>query len=178
MKNIFSFKNENLSDKAFSQSMLISVFSIFMCLVLLCSITYAWFTVGVSSGQNRIESGSFALEIDVLDGSDATVSVTGNGDGKHTCTFSAGGTYTVTLTMAEEATATKGYCELTINSVKKQQTESISKDTTVGVEELTFVIVAQEDTVVVFEAKWGISAAEEKISNGDTLTFGGEPVNP
>ena len=138
----------------------------------------AWFTTDVSSNQNIIESGSFALVVNVLNENGDTVSVVDNGDGKQTCNLSAAETYTVTLTMTDDTTASKGYCELTINSTDKRQTASISKDATLGVEELTFIIVAEEDTVVVFEAKWGISAADQKIANGGTLTLVEEPANP
>ena len=173
MKNTFSFKNEKRSEKLFSQSMLISVFSILLCLVLLCSMTYAWFTANALSSGNVIKSGFFALDIDVRDENDDVVPVADN-----TCTFNDAGTYTITLKMTGDTTASKGYCELSISSVaEKMQTAPISKDASVGVEEFTFTIVAEANTVVVFEPKWGISAAPD-ISHNGTLALTEEPENP
>jgi len=178
LKNIFSSKNKERSQKLFSPSMLMSIFSILMCLVFLCSMTYAWFTATVSSGENVIKSGFFALEIDVLDENGDVVPVVDNTDGTHTCTFTNAGTYTVTLKMTGDTTASKGYCELSISSVaENMQTEPISKDPDIGVEEFTFKIVAEANTVVVFEPKWGISASPD-ISNGGILAPSGEPENP
>lgn len=180
MKNISSFKNEKVSKKLFSQSMLISIFSILMCFVFLCSMTYAWFTASESSSENVIKSGFFALDIGVLDENGDVVPVVDNTDGTHTCTFTNAGThtYTVTLKMTGDTTASKGYCELSISSVaENMQTEPISKDPDIGVEEFTFKIVAEANTVVVFEPKWGISASPD-ISNGGILAPSGEPENP
>ena len=173
MKNIFSCKKKKPSEKTFSQSILISVFSILLCLVLLCSMTYAWFTASESSSENVIKSGFFALDIDVLDENGDVVPVADN-----TCTFINAGTYTITLKMTGDTTASRGYCQLSISSVaEKMQTEPISKDAFVGVEEFTFTIVAEANTVVVFEPRWGISAAPD-ISNGSTLVLGEDSSTP
>ena len=152
---------------------------ILMCLVLLCSMSYAWFTASESSSENVIKSGFFALDIDVRDQNDDSVSVVGNPDGTHTCNFTNAGTYTITLKMTGDTTASKGYCELSISSVaEKMQTEPISKDASVGVEKLTFTIVTtEENTVVVFEPKWGISASSD-ISHNSTHTFGEDSPTP
>lgn len=178
MKNIFSSKNKKRSEKLFSQSMLISVFSILMCFVLLCSMSYAWFTASESSSENVIKSGFFALDIDVRDETGGTVSVVDNANGTHTCKFIDAGTYTITLKMTGDTTASKGYCELSISSVaEKMQTKPISKDASVGVEEFTFKIVVKANTVVEFEPKWGISAAAD-ISHNSTHTFDEDSPTP
>ncbi len=179
MKNTTSSQNKKLPDKVFSQSMLISIFCMLMCLLLLCSMTYAWFRSSTTSNRNVIESGSFALDIDVRDANGNVVRVQDNANGTSTCTFSGdAGPYTVTLKMTDDTTASKGYCQLTIDSVaEKMQTKPISKDPSVGVERFTFTIQVEEDTVIVFEPKWGISAAAD-IAHGSTLVFGEEPENP
>ena len=178
MKNTVSFKKEKPSQKALPQGMLIFILGTFMCVVFLCSASYAWFTAAEKSAENVITSSFFALNIGVRDENNAIVPVTANDDGTHTCTFTNAGIYTVTLTMTEDTTASKGYCELTINSTQKKQTESISRNPDNGKNPFTFTIEVEAGTVVSFESKWGISAADEKIANGDTFTFGGESVNP
>ena len=177
MKNNVSSKNKKRSRKIISPGMLMPLFSIFVCLVFLCSASYAWFTATEKSGENVITSSFFALDIDVRDENGDVFSVPADGDGKHTFTFETGGTYTVTLRMTEDTTASKGYCELTINSTQKKQTESISKNPYVGKNPFTFTIEVEANTVVVFEPKWGISASEDIAHNG-ILDLVEEPQNP
>ena len=169
MKNIFSYNDKKLTDKVFSQSLLVSILSILLCVVALCSITYAWFTTNVSSGENVIESSRFALDIKVIDKNDSPIDVIDNDDGTYRCTFESVGVYTVVLKMTDDTTASKGYCEITINSTDKKQTEPISKDTSVGIDPFIFTIeITRENTVIVFEPKWGISASSD-ISNREQL---------
>ena len=182
MKNIFSSNDEKLTEKAFSQNLLVSILSILLCVVALCSITYAWFTTNVSSGENVIKSSRFALDIKVLDENGSPIDVINNNDGTYHCTFESTGVYTVELKMTDDTTASKGYCEMTINSTDKKQTEPISKDPSTDTDPFTFTIeITSKNTVIVFEPKWGISASSD-ISKGGQLvvpaaaTSGDEPT--
>ena len=177
MKNNVSSKNKKRSRKIISPGMLMPLFSIFVCLVFLCSASYAWFTATEKSGENVITSSFFALNIDVRDENGFAVAVQDNENGTHSCTFAEAGTYKVTLRMTDDTTASKGYCELTINSTQKKQTESISKNPYVGKNPFTFTIEVEANTVVVFEPKWGISASADIAHNG-TLDLVEEPQNP
>ena len=92
MKNFFDCKDEKITEKAFSQSLIISVVSILLCLVALCSMTYAWFTTETSSSSNTLTSGSFDLDIIVskVDDGAATASAIeaeSNTDGKYSYTL-------------------------------------------------------------------------------------------
>ena len=98
MKNFFDCKDEKITEKAFSQSLIISVVSILLCLVALCSMTYAWFTAETTSSSNTLTSGSFDVTIavsEVEDGvattSAGTIDPVSNTEGK----------YTVTLTLSK-----------------------------------------------------------------------------
>ena len=169
MKNMFSSNDEKLTEKAFSQSLIVSILSILLCVVALCSITYAWFTTNLSSGENVIESSLFALDIQVFDNNDSPVYVTDNNDGTYLCTFENAGKYTVVMKMTDDTTASKGYCEITTNSTNKNQTEPISKDISIGVESFSFTVeISNADTTIVFEPKWGISATAD-IADGGLL---------
>ena len=168
MKKIFSSNDDKLSEKAFPQSIVISIICIFLCIIALCSITYAWFSSSLSSGENVIESSHFALNVNIYDENGDPVTVTANENGTHTCTFDAG-IYTVVLTMTDDTTASKGYCELTINSADEKQTKSISNDASVGSDSFSFILdVGANNTVIVFQPKWGISSSPD-ISEGDTV---------
>jgi hypothetical protein len=100
-----------------------------------------------------IKSSFFDLDIEIDDTND-TINVIDNKDGTYSYTFQNEGKYRVILKMTEDATASKGYCEITINSTEKKQTESIGKDET-----FIFYIEVTANTVVVFEPKWGISSS-------------------
>ncbi len=61
----FDTKYEKITKNAFSQSVIISVVSILMCIVVLCSLTYAWFASETSSSSNTLMSGYFDVKITV-----------------------------------------------------------------------------------------------------------------
>ena len=179
MKNKVSFNEEKQAERVISQSLLISIIGTIMCVVFLCSATYSWFTAAEKSGENVIESSLFALDFDVRDENGMTVPVADNIDGTHTCTFENAGTYKITLKMNKDTTASKGYCQLTISSkAEKMQTAPISNDASVGgVNPFTFTIVVEENTVIIFESKWGMSASPD-IYHDSTYVFAEEPENP
>ena len=158
-------------EKTFIQNIVISVFGVLVCIIALCSITYAWFTKNASSVENVIESSLFNLEITVTDSDGNSIELTENADGKLFCTFEETGTYTVVLTMTDDTTATKGYCEFSIGSTKLQ-TKSVSRDEAIGVDPFTFTFeITEANTSVIFEPKWGISA-DPDISNEDNFLIG------
>ena len=148
-----------LTDKAFSRLVFTSILGIFVCIVCLCSATFAWFTTNTTSGSNVLDSGRFALEVSVVDENGEAVPVVDNENGTFTCVLEGTGIYTVVLQMTDDTTATKGYCDVTINSVNVKHTNPISKNADIGVDPFSFTIEANdENTVVVFKPKWGLSA--------------------
>ena len=89
LKNFFDCKDEKITEKAFSQSLIISVVSILLCIVALSSVTYAWFTGETTSGSNTLMSGSFDVKITVSKLEDGVASANAieaesNNEGKHT----------------------------------------------------------------------------------------------
>ena len=170
MKKIFAASDEKITEQAFSQGLIISFLSIFLCIIALCSATYAWFTTDLSSGSNVIESSRFALDIEVKDANGDAVIVQDNEDGTFTCSLEAVGTYTVILKMTDDTTASKGYCDVLVGTSDKKQTQPISDDSAIGVNPFTFTVEATSiNTVVTFVPKWGISA-EAEIVNGGAVT--------
>ena len=164
MKKMFSAADEKLTDKVFMQNLVFSVIGVLICIVALCSVTFAWFSSDVSSAENVIESSRFALVVKV-----GTEEVTPLEDGTISYTFAERGTYAVRLTMTGDSTASKGYCEIGINDNARLRTAPISKDSSIGVEVFEFTLVITEaDSVVIFEPKWGI-AADADIYNGGTV---------
>jgi predicted ribosomally synthesized peptide with SipW-like signal peptide len=162
LKNFFDTKEEKITEKAFSQSLLISVFSIFLCIVALCSITFAWFTSVETSNGNIISAGSFDLTISVSkDGNEFPVVADADKVGVWNCDLTEEGTYTVHLKLKEESSV-KGHCIVKVGDGEDQHTDAIVNPSTV---DFIFSINATANTKVAFEPRWGI-VVEPDIQNG------------
>lgn len=159
---------DKLTDKAFSRMMLTSVLGILVCLVCLCSATWAWFTADVSNNSNTIGTGQFDLEVEVSIGD---VRLERSTDRTNVHTFEKAGLYTVTLKMTEDTTVTKGYCIITVNG-KTYKTASINNVD--GTNPFKFTLDVKEDGMTVeFTSAWGIPIPEEvSVGIGETLTIG------
>ena len=166
MKNFFDCKDEKITEKAFSQSLIISVVSILLCLVALCSMTYAWFTAETTSSSNTLTSGSFDVTIavsEVEDGvattSAGTIDPVSITEGKYTYKLLPG-TYEISLALTEDSTV-KGHCVVTIGN-DTQHTDAIIGTNTANVENATmtdpfkFKITVTEDTTIILEPRWGV----------------------
>ena len=162
MKNFLDYTDEKITEKAFMQSLVVSVVGILICIVSLCSITYAWFSGSVSSGNNVLKSGSFDLEIKAVDGTSTNVVFT-KSSGVWSYEFNPG-TYTVTLKTTDTSNV-KGYCAITKdNGTTHINTEVMSKDTTDEYKEtIKFTLEVSELTniTIKFSPRWGIPATQE-----------------
>ena len=175
MKNFFDTKDEKITEKAFSQSLLISVLSILLCIVALCSITYAWFTGETSSGNNTLVSGSFDVDITVTlvgDGTTSNIDAVSNNEGKYTYTLQPG-TYEISLVLTKTSTV-KGHCVVTIGNTAAHHTAAIIGTNIANVEneEITdpfkFKITLTEATTLVLEPRWGV-VVNPDISYNSTI---------
>lgn len=110
---------EAISDRAFARGLWSSVICIVICLALLCSVTYAWFSDEVESDRNALISGSFLLDIQVTDSNGNEIPLTANDvrPTARTALLPSAGVYTVTLTPKSNSNA-RGYCVVTIESEK------------------------------------------------------------
>lgn len=162
MKTIYERWEEEKKTKVRSHSGFTALFCIAMCVVVLCSMTYAWFVGKSSSDSNTLATGTFALkEIKVHNQEQAKVDVSPDATqaGVYTCVLPTAGTYTVTLELADDATV-RGYCIVRVGN-KVQRTATLIGDNTANNPEeirrnpLTFTITVTEETTVAFEPKWG-----------------------
>lgn len=157
----FLFSNtEKPTEKAFSQSLLISVISILLCLVALCSMTYAWFNESVSSGSNSIKAGTCEVTITVISKEGQTYTfIPENSKPKF-----ASGTYTVTI--GAKGTASSAYCVLRIGG-KDYYTEQVAMNETIS-----FDITFGKDTTVEFIPRWGkYHVVERDLENNGEYSF-------
>ena len=170
MKNFFDCKDERITEKAFSQSLIISVISILLCLVALCSMTYAWFTAEKTSSSNTLTSGSFDIAVSVKNENGTLVTPTA--DGKYILT--SGEEYTVTLEPTQTATV-KGYCIVNIDGENKKtgvilDDEMVDDVYTTATAPFEFTIVTEKDnTVVTFESHWGVLLTPDVVADS-TIT--------
>ena len=180
MKNILNSKEENITDKAFLQGLLVSVLSILLCLIALCSMSYAWFSEETASNSNTLVSGYFDFQVSIHQEVDGVLSAakippadTNDEQGTYSYVLSAG-TYTVVLDLKNDSTA-KGYCIVKIGSVEKHTGVIIGENTANREdyepnEPFKFTLVVEEnDTVVEFKQHWGVSATSSIVKDS-TLT--------
>ena len=102
--------NEKLSDKAFARIALTSILGILVCIICLCSTTYAWFTGSVQVDNNTFKAADACLlSVSVYkDGSEKAII-----DTENATTLECEGTYTITLTPPKESAS--GYLVLTVD---------------------------------------------------------------
>lgn len=188
MKNIFDSKDEKLTEKAFIQSVVISVVGILLCIVALCSATFCWFTGGTENHSNTLVSGSFDVTITVVKGNASAQADTGAAGGTQAeqievtadpaqagvfvCNLPEAGTYTVTLKLKEGSTV-KGHCVVTVGDDNAVHTAAIIGKNTNNCENETltdpfmFTITVTAPTSVRFEPRWGV-VVEPQIQQGGT----------
>lgn len=184
MKKLFT-TNENIADRAFVQSIAVSVVGILLCIVALCSATYAWFVADISS-QNTISAAYFDLDVTVYDITQivATQTVAEGENGTESQTtptlvevlpvsgeyeLKAGHSYQVMLTMSKAATASKGYCDVVVMANgATYRTETITNE---GEKSFQFVIQTESTIKIIFLPKWG-----EQPTEGVTTVIAGQSV--
>lgn len=181
MKIFFDHKDEKITEKAFSQGLIISVVSILLCLVALCSMTYAWFTSDTTSGSNTLTAGSFDVKVDIVNANDGVSTASETvlfEDGKYKLTKAD--TYTVILSTTADTTV-KGYCVVTINGTEVYRTGVIVNENALNnkyqtkTDPFAFTIKTyQPDTVVEIEAHWGVPA-EPTIKTPEPIVVGTAP---
>ena len=154
--------NEKLSDKAFARLVVTSVLGILICLICLCSTTYAWFTGSVQVDSNTLKAADECLlSVSVYkDGAEEAIIDTDN-----SATLDCEGTYTVTLTLPKESAS--GYLVVTVDgqhyySNYLQRSDNIDQT-------LTFTLNVTTAQNVIFTARWGIYSGEPHVCDSEQL---------
>jgi hypothetical protein len=158
----FNSKEEKITEKAFSQTLILSAIAFILCIAVLSSMTYAWFTDEISSGKNMLVSGSFDVSVSVTSEADEEIAVAtapGAG-GVYSCTLPEAGRYTVVLKLTEDSTV-KGHCIIKLGTDSAKHTYTIIGAQTKNCEgreisdPFTFTIEVDEPTTLIIEARWG-----------------------
>lgn len=177
MKNFFEVNDEKLTEKAFMRSLTSSVITIILCLVVLCSVTYAWFTESTASNVNTLVSGSFDIEATVTYNkglsSEMEIMSYSNENGIITYQFLDAGAYTVDLKITENSNV-KGFCGISLGGGERLLTASISKDATIGSNSLTFTVnVGEGGAMLTLTPQWGYPANVD-VHDLDQLSINSE----
>ena len=168
MKKFFEYTDKKITEKVFMQCLVMSVACILICIISLCSITYAWFTGSVASGNNMLKSGSFDLTLEVKkDGTDP-VGLARESNGIWKGNFGEG-TYTVKLTVTGESTA-NGRCSIIKVNGKDLETQINTVAMNSDNKELEFNLIVKKEAVIEFNPRWGIPVKED-INDGYTVTI-------
>ena len=133
-----------------------SLIGVLLCVTCLVSSTLAWFQASRTTSVASIKTGSFRITATVMEG-EKTVDRDGTA-----YKLTAGNTYTVTLSRADDSTSRRGYVFFTYGD----QTY-----TTAPFEEnFTFTLVPSTDVNLRFTASFGIPKAETPtIASGETI---------
>ena len=175
-KDLFkSEKQDKLTDKTFIRLIVTSILAITVCIVCLCSSTWAWFNTGISGSGNEIKAaGECLLEISITepDPSDNTVNipiVDKNGyaitNYENGVELEAGKTYLVTLKLPQGATSS-GYCLISAGGVD-YRSEYIYREE--APKAISFNLEVKKAQKVSFTPRWGIFLDEPDVANNGNL---------
>lgn len=161
IKNIiFDFNKENLTDSSFKQSITMSVVGIILCMIALCSTTFAWFNASVSSNTNSIQAANCIV----------TVSVANSGTAEDIAnsqyTFKKDTIYDVTVTAS--GTAKSAYCIFYVKGAAYYA--ELSPIETNG-NCMNFKLMFKDDTQCEIVTLWGtqsLPAASQAFENGES----------
>ena len=151
-------KAERLRSDTLRAMLLPPILCAALCLVCLCGLSWAWFTVGVSAGTSSVSGAQYSVSATVTNGETPVAPENGG------FALSANTEYTVTLTA--EGSASTGFCVITLTGGTTQTltTAQIAHGETLG-----FKLIPQEDTTLTAVAHWGVNSAEAPLQNGTKI---------
>ena len=140
-----------------------------LCAVCLCGASWAWFTASSGIGAAKVQAATYTVEIacdtetGVWQDGEYQISLYGNHDGKKT--------HNLCITPAETATATDGFCDVTIGD-KTYQTTQIPKGSSL---EFSVKVQANKDAKLSITPHWGTGPDTDtkKISSGAKIDENG-----
>lgn len=157
--------NDRLTEKSFMRSMTASVLGILMCIVLLSSATWAWFSEDITSSQNTISTAGCDITVKV---EKSGTEVEGTAAADHvTYQFEDGVSYTVKLT----ATGTASTCYCMIKAGDKEYYTAQFPPNGSGI---TFTLTATEPVDVTIYERWGTHHTpvdQRDFYDGGTVTI-------
>ena len=170
IKELFIGSKQNkLTEKGFTQSITVSVISILLCIIALCSVSWAWFSENVTSSLNTIKTGNCTVTVSVIhDGEEFGPNAGTSG----MYTFEASESYQITITST--GSAESSYCKLVIGG-QDFYTEQVS--TSEPNNTISFTLAFDAPTEVEIITRWGtyhIPNDARNFYNGKRYTYPAE----
>ncbi len=153
------YKKKEPSEKL-SSILAPSLICVFVCIICLCGMSWAWFTTTQSSPAEKVVSASFSVDVKAKV-SDNEFAGTLGADGKyHLGNLSVDTEYQITVSENKDSTAKKGYCIVRIGSTTLY-TKVISKDSPI-----VFKYIPKTTDELTIEPVWGdYSLYETTVAN-------------
>ena len=150
---------KNKSEKAFFRVLYTSIIVGILCVVCLCSTTWAWFTGSIESQKNEIKTGECKMEI-TLEKEGAQVTLQGESAVLNE------GSYLVTLFLPKDSAS--GYCMIQVGEVKYFSQGILRHEEEAG-KSLSFTVTVTERKTVKFVVRWGIYSGTPEVRAGEIL---------
>ncbi len=159
---------KKLSDKALIRLIITSVLGILLCIVFLCSTSYAWFTESVEGKNNSIKTaGECLLTASVSQGGEEIINITASDENGKTLSDMQG-EYSVSLTLPMGSSS--GYLIISVDG-QNYYSEYLKRNETQD-QSLNFTITVNTPKSIKFTTHWGIYAEDCHVSNGKNLNIG------
>ena len=154
---------EKLSEKMFLRLIATSIFGVVLCMVCLCSTTWAWFSDSSPSNANEIKTAEKCLiSVQVVpEGSDTAIDVSDEAG-----VLLAAGNYTVTLSLPKDSSS--GYYVIGAGANTYLTDYIVHHDEEIPKTEIFTLTLGTESTVV-FTPRWGIYADESDVTEAGVL---------
>ena len=139
-----------ITEHAFSKAIATSVFSICICLICLCGMTWAWFSSTQTGTAEPIRSAEYSITV--------LVGETQLSDVENSFNATNGTTYNITLTAG--GTATTGFCVVSYTTTDNGDTKTgklYTEQLSPG-EILHFSISLNNGGKLIFQPQWGTHA--------------------
>ena len=133
-----------------------------LCAVCLCGASWAWFTASSGVGAAKVQAATYAVKIEYKTDPVNWQEYAGP------ISLVVGKTYTLTLRITPNGTATDGYCTVEIGD-KTYQTIQILKGSSL---EFFVTVQANEGATLSITPHWGTGPDTNKINFGDTIVYG------
>lgn len=133
-----------------------------LCAVCLCGASWAWFTASSGVGAAKIQAATYAVKIEYK---------TDKGDWQEYAgpiRLVGDKPYELRITPAETATATDGFCDVTIGDIT-YQTDQIPKDSIFA---FSVEVQGNENATLTITPKWGTGSGTNIIDPGKTIEYG------
>ncbi|MBQ8549768.1 MAG: hypothetical protein IJ426_00315 [Clostridia bacterium] len=159
-------KHGKVREKVMLTHVVMVVTVILICLAAMSFTAYAYFSCGVTSYANIIQSASFEAKVQIVGANGEPVEVITGDYQSQSAELKANAEYSVTLQHTDRSTAKNGFMIITAtNCDGKYHTQQLGKDANGNTETVTFWLKPTADTVVTFTPCWGTSSRYSDFMN-------------